>query len=199
MLLILSHDPFDHVAEKMRDPASEQRLRFQQLHRSLEALRLLYSERPILLIDEFDMHQTSTIIRLVNLAQLGWWIFDGAMESLREVDLYLPTVFRDEIIGLPTQIVDLLVSVKTHRAIRARQAREDKKLPEAELTEIFLENIEQKLREQNIADQVIGSDKTVTDCLRARMEELRGLGPEADPSGALESCPPPEDICVVVF
>ena len=178
MLLILAHHPFDDLIAKMRDPGSEQRRRFQQLQKSFHAVRDLYSDGPIILADEFDPHKAGTIVQFANLAQLGSWLLEGGPESIRDAELHLPAVFRDEILGLPRWICDLWVGLRTHKAIQALQAREDKKLPEEELNGIFMTDVAQKLHDNNIANQIIGSEQTVTDCLQSRMDELRGLGPD---------------------
>lgn len=183
MLLILAHNPFDELAAKMRDPESEQRRRFQQLQKSFHALRDLYSDGPILLADEFDPHKAGTIVQFANLAQLGSWLLEGGPDSLRDAESHLPAVFRDEILGLPRWICDLWVGLRTHKAIQALQARDDKKLSEEELTGIFTADVAQKLHDNNIANQIIGSEQTVIDCLQLRMDELKGLGPDTILSG----------------
>lgn len=180
MLLILSHQPFDEVAGQMRDPESEQRRTLRKLYKSLQAVRGLYSDNPILLADEFDPHSAGAILQFANLAQLGSWILEGTPELIRAADIHLPAAFRDEIIGLPRRIVDLWVGLRTHRAIHVLQAREDKKFSEEELDGIFMDSVEQKLTDNNIANHIIGSEKPVTDCLRLRMGELRALGPETN-------------------
>ena len=185
MLLIVAHKPFDEVAEKMRDPGSQHACTFQHLRWSLESLRRLYSDKWIMTADDFDLDfpNGATILQFVNLAQLTSWLLDGGQESVREAESHLLMAFRDEIIGLPKRIVDLLIGLKTHRAAQALQSKEDKKLSDEELSSFFLSGTEDQLRDHNVANQVIGTDSTITDSLHSRMGELMMLAPETSIQG----------------
>lgn len=188
MLLVLAHKPFDEVAEKIqKDQHSQHACKYQQLHRSLESLRTLYSDKPLISPDdfEFDMQHAPTILHFANLAQLGAWVLKGDADSIREAESHLLSIFRDEIIGLPKRIVDLLIGLKTHRAAHALTAKEGQSLSEEELGSIFVTGMEDKMQEQNIANHIIGSDPTILESLQARMAEVKDMTSGTSLSGKI--------------
>lgn len=186
MLLLLSQKPHDDMVAKLRDPDSEHRRRYTQYQKSLEALRLHYSEDSILLAADYDLQSdmAGTIVQFVNLAQLGAWLLDGTPESIVEADKNLPKVFRDERLGLSQNIVNLMMGIKTQRTINLVQSKDDKKLSEEELQGIFLEGAEKDLEAHGITNLVHDSEKTITGCLNERVEELRNLTAETNVAGS---------------
>lgn len=173
------------MVAKLRDADSEHRRHYTQYQKSLEALRLHYSDKLILLASDYDLQSdmAGTIIQFVNLAQLGAWLLDGSPDSLNEADRNLPKVFRDERLGLAQNIVSLMTGIKTQRTINLVQSKDDKKLSEEELQGIFLESAEKDLEEHSITNLVHDSEKTITSCLSERVEELRNLTAETNIAG----------------
>lgn len=191
MLLLLSQNPFDGIAEKMKDSSSEHKCRFSQLTRSLESVRSLFlmlagadssSVGPMVFADDLELNSpdASTIMQFANLAQMSAWLVDGSPEAMRLADTHLAAVFRDEIMGLPRRIVRMYVDLKTHRAVQAMSERGVSSLSQQDLEAVFLDGVEDRLREQNIANQIIGTEDTVTASLRNRIQEIQALPAEMD-------------------
>ena len=190
MLLLLCSKPHDDMVARLRDSDSEHRRCHTQYSKTLEALKLHYSDKSILLASDYDIRSdmAGTIIQFVNLTQLGEWLLDGSFDSICEADRNLPKVFRDERLGLTQNIVNLMMGIKTQRLIKTVQSKEDKKLSEEELQGIFLESAEKQLEEHGITNLVHGSDKTITSCLSERVEELRNLTAETNIIGSSLRC-----------
>jgi protein TBF1 len=147
-----------------------------KLKRALEGAKNIYSPDPVLRPDTIDLQDADahTILQLANIAQLGAWIMDGSIESIRQGDKYILPMLQDREGGLIRSAIEVWTGIKTHLAMDSLLKKPDELSSEQILRPIFSDSVRQRLAERRsdpqFKEQRAGE---ITAALKARQDEVQ--------------------------
>lgn len=147
-----------------------------KLKRALEGAKNIYSPDPVLKPDTIDLQDADarTVLQLANIAQLGAWIMDGSIESIRQGDKYILPMLQDREGGLGRSAIEVWTGIKTHLAMDSLLKKPDELSSEQILRPIFSDSVRQRLAERRSDPQFTEQRASeITAALKARQDEVQ--------------------------
>lgn len=147
-----------------------------RLKRALEGAKNIYSHDPVLRPDTIDLQDADarTVLQLANIAQLGAWIMDGSIESIRQGDKYILPMLQDREGGLSRSAIEVWTGIKTHLAMDSLLKKPDELSSEQILRPIFSDSVRQRLAERKSDPQFKEQRVSeITAALKARQDEVQ--------------------------
>lgn len=147
-----------------------------KVKRALEGAKNIYSPDPVLKLDALEFYDgdAHTIFHLANIAQLGSWIMDGSIESMRQGDKHILPMLQDRDGGLSKSAIDVWTGIKTHLAMDSLLKKPDELSSEQILRPIFSDSVKQRLAERKCDSQFKEQRASdITAALKARQDEVQ--------------------------
>ena len=173
----MGEKPYDSTIRLTDDPESAHANSFRHLQSAFEKLKELYSTNPVLDSDELGMvgEDSSTIFELANLAQVGLWLVAGNLEFLSLADTSFVTMLLSSTSDLSTTMSELCLAIKTQRGVQLLLSEEPDKAAENVLADVFVGDLEDKLRERRGGEELIEADRVLVSSLHARKAAFEAL------------------------
>ena len=159
---------------KLRDFNTAHAPSFIQLRVAFEAVRGLVSSEPAISADSLGIEDPSyrKIIDFVNMARLAIWLVDGGKKSLAEADKHFLSLFNCQVCDLPTGMADLLIAIKTQRALEAMSTKDTDRKPEDFAKEFLTNGLEALLKARHEGTDLTKADEDLIAGAKSRQEEL---------------------------